>query len=407
MKKTLKKDNLFLLVFGFLLVMFIAIYIYENSLLESNYYEPVPLATHSNGKHFAGSQSCMECHADIFASHSRTSHYSSSAPADTASIKGSFKVGNNFYYLNDSTKIELVIEESSIYELVLNEASNTEMAKLKIDVVIGSGTKGQSYLTWKGNELYQVQASYFKPTDSWTNSPGMDTERIGQLRDVNSKCMECHTTFAKSTALYGMGHEYDRSKIIFGIDCERCHGPSLQHVMAHRAEPFADSAKSMVLYDTLTREDRMDMCALCHSGVRSNIQPAFSFLVGNRLKEYSLPDKSVPIENVDVHGNQDALLRASKCFKQTKAMDCTTCHNPHTNRRGDSSYFNSKCIECHQTNEIQCEEDKIAVKRVNNNCIACHMPLTSSNSMFIGQKGDSIKTAVKVRTHHIKTYPDL
>ncbi len=407
MKKTNAKNLFFLMGIGLFSISLIGVYIYRNAVVESNYYQPVPFATHSSGTHFAGSQSCVECHASIYASHNKTSHYLSSAIADTASIKGSFELGNNFFCLNDSLKIELVTEGSSFYQLGLNETSGKEQSKSRIDIVIGSGTKGQSYLTWKGNELYQLQASYFKPTDSWTNSPGMDTERMAQLRAVNSRCLECHTTFAKSTALYGMGHEYDQSKIIFGIGCERCHSPSMQHVVAHRAEPFANSPKYMVLYDTLTREDRMDMCALCHSGVRSSIQPAFSFLVGNRLKEYSLPDTSVPIEKVDVHGNQDALLRASKCFKQTKTMDCTTCHNPHTKQRGDFSYFNSKCITCHQTNELQCAEDKIAIKRFNNNCIACHMPLASSNSMFIGHEGDSIKAAVKVRTHHIKIYPDL
>ena len=406
MKKTIKKDNLFLLVFGFLLVMFIAIYIYENSFLESNYYAPIPVATHSSGKHFVGSESCWECHSTIYERHAATSHYLSSALADTTSIKGSFKEENNFYYLNDSVKIKLVIEESSIYQLVLNEASNIEMAKLKIDVVIGSGTKGQSYLTWKDNELYQLQTSYFKPTDSWTNSPGMDAERIGQRRPVNSKCLECHTTFAKSTALYGLGNEYDKSKIIYGIDCERCHGPSMEHVIAHRNNPSYDTAKFMIVYDTLIREDRMGMCALCHSGVRSIVKPAFSFLVGDHLKEYSLPDTLIPIGKVDVHGNQDELLRGSKCFKQTDTMDCMTCHDSHTNQRGNTSYFSSKCIGCHQTSELVCAEDKLAVERFENDCITCHMPLAPSSSMFIGKEGDSVKTAVEVRTHLIKVYPE-
>jgi hypothetical protein len=41
------------------------------------------------------------------------------------------------------------------------------------DIVIGSGRKGQTYLYWKDDKIFQLPVSYYTPTDSWVNSPGL------------------------------------------------------------------------------------------------------------------------------------------------------------------------------------------------------------------------------------------
>ncbi|WP_373516803.1 multiheme c-type cytochrome, partial [Pricia sp.] len=234
----------------------------------------------------------------------------------------------------------------------------------------------------------------------------MDFSPRSSLRPVNAKCLECHTTFAKNTALYGMGNAYDKTRVIYGIDCERCHGPSGEHAVFHRNHPNVSEPKYMVKHDTLSQHQRLDACALCHSGVRSNSKPAFHFLTGDNLTEHSLPDTTTPIEEVDVHGNQYALLQASQCFKQTATMDCSTCHDPHKNQRNETAFLNSKCIQCHQKNTITCKEEATVMAQFGNNCISCHMPLRSSSSMFVRQEGDSVKTPVEVRTHLISVYPE-
>ncbi len=393
--------------FWLIFILSLGIYLYFRTplLSKSNYQEIKPLATHSNGQNYVGSEACKECHADIYKTHLETTHYQSSSLADPTSVKGSFKEGKNLYRLNDSIQFKMLLEDSGIYQEAWNTNAQEKISRSKIDVVIGSGTKGQSYLSWDDDELYQLQVSYFNPTDSWTNSPGIPMELMEQGRPANAKCLECHTTFAKNTALYGMGNSYDKSQIIYGIDCERCHGPSRKHVTFHKNNPEMNEARFVVSHDTLSQLQRLDACALCHSGVRMDIQPAFLFLTGDKLTDYSLPDSNVKdLKEVDVHGNQYDLLRASKCFKETERMDCTSCHNPHKSERGNVLSFNKKCMECHSMNSVFCNVDSSLSSQKNTNCIACHMPLIPSKSMFMQIGQDSLKLPVKVRTHLIDIY---
>ena len=41
-----------------------------------------------------------------------------------------------------------------------------------MDVVLGSGNKGKSFLTWDNNSLFQLQGSFVENPGKWINSPG-------------------------------------------------------------------------------------------------------------------------------------------------------------------------------------------------------------------------------------------
>ena len=97
------------------------------------------------------------------------------------------------------------------------------------DISVGSGYKGQTYLYWRDNKLYQLPISYYTPLNTWCNSPGFPNNYIQFDRIITARCMECHATFA---SVSGNGDEttFDSSHIIYGITCERCHGPAAKHV---------------------------------------------------------------------------------------------------------------------------------------------------------------------------------
>jgi len=56
-------------------------------------------------------------------------------------------------------KIKLEMEDDGYYQLTINEFGEIT-DRTKIDIIIGSNTKGQSYLNFEGDSLYQMQASY-------------------------------------------------------------------------------------------------------------------------------------------------------------------------------------------------------------------------------------------------------
>lgn len=371
---------------------------------EDDYYNPKVLATHFDGEQFVGSVMCKECHSDTYASHINTAHFNTSAIASSENIKGSFKAGSNTL---DWNEVEFVMksERNSFYQTTKIRSTNEQMTPVKIDITVGSGVKGQSYLTWENENLFQIQASYYPPSDRWIISPGLPT--FDFKRPIRDGCLKCHVTFAANRDFSGQGNQYDKERMIYGIDCEKCHRPSARHVIYHRKNPKDTVAKYMLRLDTLSRQLRLDVCAQCHSGPRDNLIKgnSFSFLSGENLDEYSRNFRNGRADSIlDVHGNQYGLLISSKCFKQSNEFDCRMCHDPHKNQRGDTKYFNQKCTGCHGDNSTFCMVDPFEMKAMASNCIGCHMPITPSKLMSVQLTGDSMETPVYIRTHLIGIY---
>lgn len=375
-------------------------------------YLPIkPIAMHSNGNGFSGSGVCAECHLDIYNSHIETAHFRSSAKANRNSVKGRFDTDENFFHLNDSIEFKMHTRKDTLYQKIFSKSNDSLIHTSRFDAVIGSGTKGQSYLTWQDSSLYQIQVSYFAPNESWINSPGYPSNRLASIRPIQERCLECHVTHAKNTKSFNKRNVYYKSQIMYGIDCERCHGPSLNHVNFHKENPLDTVATHIIKQSDLTRQQNLDACALCHSGLRiRGSKDPFSFVVGDTLKQFSIPDYTEKsLDKLDVHGNQYGLLSASKCFKKSDVMNCITCHNPHKKQRNNHISFNKKCQTCHNIGEDNhgvCTASDEVKKTSNNNCIQCHMPLVSSKVMKIETAADTLKP-VQVRTHLIGIYTDL
>jgi len=373
----------------------------------ATYYEPEILASHFNGEHFVGSVTCKECHNDIYNSHLQTAHYNTSAIADKENIKGSFTSGENILSHADFD-VEMSRKGNAFFQHAKDKNTEQSQSPKKIDIVIGSGVKGQTFLTWEDEHLFQLQASYYPPTDTWINSPGYPDQLIH--RPVRDGCLKCHVTFATNFDFSGKGNRYDQDKIVYGVDCEKCHRPAEKHVVFHRENPEVQTSRHMLKLDTLSRQLRLDVCAQCHSGSREAILQgnSFTYLAGQKLDEYSRNfHKGQSTVDLDVHGNQYGLLTQSKCFINSLKMDCSTCHSPHQNQRGDSKLFNQKCISCHDIGSVNCKGDSDKIKIMGNNCITCHMPTIPSKALAL-QLGsqDNQRIGVKIRTHLIGIYPD-
>lgn len=364
----------------------------------SEFVEIEPIGVHPNGTVYIGMESCKECHLEIVNSHSSTSHWLTSSKFVTQNFAPITQAENTSFILDDKTKIAFTAVNDSIYQQAYKPPYSTPFFSKSIDLAIGSGTKiGYSFLTWEKNSLYQLQGSFYKPNLNWINSPGYPS-RFQAFRPIFPRCLECHTTFSQSENWESpaINNRYNKNNIVFGIDCQRCHGPVLDHVKYHRKNPNDKEPKNILKFTDLTQQQRLDLCALCHSGVRSNrSQPAFSFVVGDLLDDYLSPQG---VGEPDVHSNQVGLLLRSKCFIESEKMDCSTCHDPHSNEKNNLVKFNNRCIECHQKVEhVTFKSDQ------NSDCVNCHMPYQESKIMKIQINPDSIRS-VMVRTHKIDIY---
>ena len=106
-------------------------------------------------------------------------------------------------------------KHGSFYQLTKIKNRTKAQDSSRFDITIGSGTRGQSFATWKEDALFQLQTSYHTPTDGWVNSPGYPNY-VDDDRPVRDACLKCHVTFATNLEVSTRGNRYDKEKIVYG-----------------------------------------------------------------------------------------------------------------------------------------------------------------------------------------------
>jgi len=368
--------------------------------------ENLGIITNSFGKKFAGSSTCINCHKNIYESQLHTAHFLTSGIAERKNILGSFKTDSNKYIYDTAQVVAMEQEDSSYYQVAFINGMAKEAHRF--DIVIGSGTMGQSYLSWKNNYLFQLPITYFTAANQWSNSPGYPKKIIFN-RPITSRCLECHSTYAQTLSEPTADIEaFDRSKIIYGVDCEKCHGAAAEHVAFQTQNPTVTKAQFIINPARLSRQQNLDLCASCHGGRLQKTKPSFGFTVGDKLSDYFVVDTTAPDpDHIDVHGNQYGLLRASKCFRMSETMSCNTCHNSHEMERGKTALFSQRCMSCHSLEHRNfCTLKNISNNLLKSNCVDCHMPLKSSRAIAVFLPGGTVPIAAMIRSHLIKIYPE-
>jgi hypothetical protein len=354
---------------------------------------------------FAGSGSCASCHQDVYNTHLHTAHFLTSAPATDKYIKGSFDTTKNTFAFSRSVIVRMEKRDDGFYQV--EYADGVEKKAKRMDIVIGSGTMGQSSLTWQDNYLVQMPITYFTAADQWSNSPGFPPQPIFN-RLITSRCLECHVTYAGLLSEPDKEPEqFDKNKFIYGVDCEKCHGPAAKHVQFQQRNQKDTTAKFISNPKTFTRQQKLDLCTLCHGGIIQKTKPSFSYQPGDKLSDFFIVDSIPPNpQMIDVHGNQYGLLRSSKCFIKSE-MTCNICHDTHRNEKGQTKLFSQRCMNCHtDISSIGGDMHRRLGAEVKKNCVDCHMPLSKSRAIAVFLPGKDVPTAALIRSHYIKVYDD-
>ena len=397
MKKTI-------IIIGIILVLFIIVYLP----FKINRPEKDP-----RGNLYAGSESCVSCHRDINNSYLHTAHYFASRKANENTVHGNFSTGFNVFNVNDSQKIIMQKLDSGLFQAYYLDGAIKE--QYRFDIVFG-GVKGESYLYWQNNQLYQLPISYYSQQHKWSTSPGYGFNFLeySQSRSIRKPCMQCHASFiddlpGEESQQLNKTEQFDKTSLIFSIDCERCHGPAAQHVNFQIHNPDIKTARFITSYSSLNRVQRIDMCAVCHSGKANTLlRSTFEFMPGDTFAKFKVSEfyQTVDTANLDVHANQVQLLESSKCYINSK-IECATCHDVHQNTRGKDFLYTQVCLNCHNSpNHTYCKmTNNLSTEVLKANCIGCHMPALPTKKISV-QVSDTLPSIqFFVHTHHIATYP--
>lgn len=356
---------------------------------------------------YAGDEKCSSCHKDIFEQHLQTAHHLTSQPAEARYIRGSFDKGSNSFSYTPDLKVQMEKRDSGYYQVIYFKGE--EKMAIRFDIVIGSGVMGQSYLNWRRDHLFQMPVTYFSAAEQWSNSPGFPEDKVLTDRPVTSRCFECHVTFAEGSGGTPMEPAgFEKSKILYGIGCEKCHGPSAKHVTWHQEHPEDKKGQYTLNPSSFTRQQQLDLCALCHGGKIQKIKPSFEFTAGDKLEDYFslniIVDAAMASGEVEVHGNQYGLLQASKCFKSS-TMTCFTCHDSHENERSKMELYSSRCVTCHDLKKAGFNTPAHSrITSIEKNCIDCHMPAQPSKAIAVKLQGEATPRASLIRSHYIGIY---
>lgn len=359
---------------------------------------------------YAGDTACQSCHEKESATYQATAHHLTSRPASPDAIAGSFADGSNVLKTsNPDLTFRMTADAEGFHQTAVDAVPSGKNIELTepIDLVVGTGRKAQTFLYWKANDLFELPVSYWIKTGTWINSPGYTDGTIRFDRPIYPRCLECHGSAFHSLA--PPANRFERSSLVLGIECERCHGPGRAHVSYYQAHPAAavaqgaphPPAQAMLRLSSLPRSRQMDGCALCHAGLGKPLAPALSFQPGEALERFLQFPPGDPSANVDVHGNQVELLERSRCF-QKSAMTCTTCHNVHQVQR-DPAAFSATCLQCHQVK--QCGRFHTMGEAIATRCVNCHMPERKSSMLFSDTNNTTLQ--LPVRDHRIAIYPDV
>ncbi|HEU4722112.1 MAG TPA: multiheme c-type cytochrome [Gemmatimonadaceae bacterium] len=350
-----------------------------------------------------GDSTCLSCHADK-ASYEGTAHRLTSRHPSPRTMAGDFTGPRSVLRTpNPALHFRMSADSAGFHQTAVEgTGKDTTTRTERVAYVAGSNRKGQSYLYWRGDSLYQMPISYWKTLNTWINSPGpgYTDGRANFDRAVAPRCFECHATWIDAKPDLGVVNRFDSTGAILGITCERCHAGGREHVRRQRAALTIARGPAIVNPARLTRERQMDACAQCHGGIGRPKVPSFTYVAGQRLEDYVELAPPPPTAQVDVHGNQVALLQRSRCY-QASQMTCTTCHDVHATQR-DPKQLSGKCMTCHQ--EQSCKLFPTQGRAIAGRCVDCHMPLQSSNLIVSALEGQSKQA--QVRSHWIRVYRD-
>lgn len=363
---------------------------------------------------YVGDTACLQCHKAEGTSYLQTGHHLTSQLPTAKSVHGLFQAGSNTLTIvdpaNNSGEPGLMFRmeqrENRFFETaVTGFPPNLQKRTESIDIVTGSGKRGQTYLNWQGDHLLELPVSFWTDGQQWINSPGYHNGTADFARPIHPACMECHSTYLEALSTDPSTNRFKRETFVPGISCETCHGPGATHLARHAGKPAvaSNAADETILNPARFPRDRqLDLCALCHNGIqREPLATAFSYVPGRPLSEFFKPIPSPVVEHPDVHGNQVGLLERSRCFLSSPSMTCSTCHNTHAPEQPAASY-SAKCLNCHQWQA--CGVAKKLGKSISSNCIDCHMPVEPT-TVIVSETADK-EVHATMRNHWIKIYPD-
>jgi predicted CXXCH cytochrome family protein len=380
---------------------------------------PAPVVNAGKPGRYAGSAACRACHATVYDSWRSTGMARMFRPYRSTDVIGDFSgtqtISHNARAVTDGSRHFIDIRRSD----------NGQWIRYPVDYLIGSKWQ-QAYATRLPDaRLLVFPIQYSRIRSAWVNywkivdAPGSPRTDIGQFHEIpedavyQNTCAPCHTS--QLTFPSGSAAPADATFREGGINCEMCHGPSLDHVERLNAPAKAGSrsgAATPVSFRRLRPAQYVAVCAQCHA------QSAVHDAQPGGAVNYSEDGAPVRTYTAELPSNfsrkafyRDGRYRAttfisesfarSECFRKGGAT-CGSCHDPHPPAAASNPKSlkfgedaDEMCVQCHPAlRESPERHTRHEAGTEASRCVSCHMPRIMEAVLF------------QARSHEIDDVPD-
>jgi hypothetical protein len=259
---------------------------------------------------------------------------------------------------------------------------------LEVRYVVGSGTRGESYLVERDGFLYQTPVSKFSRAGIWDLSPGFQQPQLTG-RPVQPECLFCHANRVnpREGTLNGYAPEPFEGH---AIGCQRCHGPGELHAAGPGAAAKEAGDPTIVNPRRLPPALRDAVCEQCHLEAKARVvrrgRGVFDFRPGLPLEAFwGVYVEAGETEEKRAVSHAEQMVE-SGCFRGTAGagrLGCSSCHDPHQAVAAADrvAYYRGRCLACHQKRGCSMPEGARRATSPQDSCIDCHMPRFASTDV--------------------------
>ncbi|MCI0702359.1 MAG: hypothetical protein L0241_14850 [Planctomycetia bacterium] len=343
---------------------------------------------------YVGDEACAKCHQSVTQSyHAHPMGRSAAFVSKGMTVEKYHPSGRTVF---SAGSFDLEVErspEGARHRIRLREPAPVAVPEvvLPVEIAIGSGTRGRSYLSVEHGSVWQAPVSWYGPEAKWDLSPGF---RLGHTvrRAIQPACLYCHVD--RVEPIPGAENRYRQP--LFpkqaAIGCERCHGPGELHVAERNAGARPQGMDTSIVNPLhLTPELQLAICEQCHlqgeERVNRRGRDLFEFRPGLPFEQFvSVYVRHPDIASVNKSVGQFEQMEQSRCFTQSgRRMVCTSCHDPHKvpSPEEKDAHYRQRCLNCHnKPTARKCSLPEPDRQAKNDSCFTCHMPRAASSNII-------------------------
>jgi hypothetical protein len=295
---------------------------------------------------------CATCHPKETARYLQTGMGNSLSPP-------ALLAGGQILHEPSGSSIDVTVRNGRMFHRISERGFTAEYP---VAYQIGSGKAGRGYIIQVGDYLIQSPAAWYNP-HGWDVAPGFVPSRLLDFdRVMIETCLFCHAGEAR----FSEDSRRFVGSTLSAITCERCHGPTAEHLQH-------PSAKNIVNPARLPVAARDSVCEQCHlEGEARILNPGKTwrdYRPGQDLEQtgaiYVRKQNGQSLQAV----SQAEQLAKSRCVPGSGGkLWCATCHNPHSQAVDRNREVREVCASCHT------KLSQAAHPSGQSECVSCHMP---------------------------------